>query len=442
MLVQAGLESKTPRRDRRGLRGGLPRRRSRGQHPAGARLPASDRAHPRDDRARRAPRGPAGLAYASTQGNLYYAVASFPGYGRLSGNTLDDLRAGTPGRGGAGQARSGRLRALEGGRDGPRPAAGRTDRWGEGFPGWHLECSAMARRYLGDRFDIHTGGIDNVFPHHEDEIAQSAPLVGGRPRRLWVHGEHLLMGGRKMAKSAGNFQRVTELVERGLDPLAFRYLVLTSRYARKLNYTDASVDAAAAALESLRAGSALGPPPIRRAVGGPGRRSGPRLPAIDRQGSPRPWPGSVGRRTSRSESCARAIGAAVARGSGTPRPVRGRARRRPRPADRAGRRPRDPPGRPRAPTSAAGWSSTPIAVLGLDLDRRGRMDGRRSGSSPDRTRSRPMSGARRGPPRLGRLVIAPAADALRASARATMAGTSPTRPTGRASSLAEGIRAL
>ena len=92
----------------------------------------------------------------------------------------------------------------------------------------------MARRYLGDHFDLHTGGIDNVFPHHEDEIAQSAPLVGGPPARLWVHGEHLLMSGRKMAKSAGNFQRVTELVDRGLDPLAFRYLALTSRYGRKL----------------------------------------------------------------------------------------------------------------------------------------------------------------------------------------------------------------
>jgi cysteinyl-tRNA synthetase len=120
----------------------------------------------------------------------------------------------------------------------------------------------MARRYLGDRFDLHTGGIDNVFPHHEDEIAQSEPLVGGPPATAWVHGEHLLMAGRKMAKSAGNFQRVTELAERGLDPLAFRYLTLTSRYGRKLNYSETSLDAAAAGLASLRARFAgLGPPP-------------------------------------------------------------------------------------------------------------------------------------------------------------------------------------
>ena len=203
----------------------------------------------------------AGHAYVSEAGNVYYAVASYPAYGQLSGNTLDDLRAGHRG-------------AVEPDKRDPADFAlwkaageGRTlkwpsPRWGEGFPGWHLECSAMARRYLGDRFDLHTGGIDNVFPHHEDEIAQSAPLVGGPPARLWVHGEHLLMAGRKMAKSAGNFQRVTELAERGLDPLAFRYLALTSRYGRKLNYSDTSLDAAATALGSLRSRlAALGPPP-------------------------------------------------------------------------------------------------------------------------------------------------------------------------------------
>jgi cysteinyl-tRNA synthetase len=124
----------------------------------------------------------------------------------------------------------------------------------------------MAMRYLGPRFDIHTGGIDNVFPHHEDEIAQSTPISGEIPARHWVHGEFLNMDGRKMAKSAGNFQRVTELSDRGIDPLAFRYLVLTSRYSRKLEYSDRSIAAAAAALESLRAAlRSLGPPP----TGGP-----------------------------------------------------------------------------------------------------------------------------------------------------------------------------
>jgi cysteinyl-tRNA synthetase len=200
-------------------------------------------------------------AYATPEGNVYYDVGRFEGYGRLSGNTLADLRAGHRGD-------------IELDKRDPADFAlwksagpGRllkwpTSRWGEGFPGWHVECSAMAMRYLGPQFDIHTGGIDNVFPHHEDEIAQSTPIVGDVPARHWVHGQFLLMDGRKMAKSAGNFQRVTELVDRGLDPLALRYLFLTSRYSRKLEYSDRSIEAASAALGSLRAGlRALGRPP-------------------------------------------------------------------------------------------------------------------------------------------------------------------------------------
>jgi cysteinyl-tRNA synthetase len=203
----------------------------------------------------------AGHAYETPTGNVYYSVASYDAYGQLSRNSLDDLRAGHRGEiepDKRDPADFALWRAAGPHRDLRWP----TDRWGEGFPGWHLECSAMARRYLGDRFDLHTGGIDNIFPHHEDEIAQSAPIVGGPPARVWVHGEHLLMSGRKMAKSAGNFQRVTELAARGTDPLALRYLAMTSRYGRKLNYSDTSIDAAAAALRSLRASvRRLGPPP-------------------------------------------------------------------------------------------------------------------------------------------------------------------------------------
>jgi cysteinyl-tRNA synthetase len=202
-----------------------------------------------------------GHAYQTPEGNVYYSVSSFPGYGQLSGNSLDDLRAGHRGDVEPDKRDPADFALWKAAGEG-RALKWPTDRWGEGYPGWHLECSAMARRYLGDRFDLHTGGIDNVFPHHEDEIAQSAPLVGGPPATVWVHGEHLLMAGRKMAKSAGNFQRVTELADRGLDPLAFRYLALTSRYGRKLNYSDESLDAAAAGLASLRNRlAALGPPP-------------------------------------------------------------------------------------------------------------------------------------------------------------------------------------
>ena len=203
----------------------------------------------------------AGYAYASSAGNVYYAVGAFEDYGRLSGNSLDELRAGHRGEVEPDKRDPADFALWKAAGDG-RILKWPTPRWGDGYPGWHLECSAMAMRYLGDRFDIHTGGIDNVFPHHEDEIAQSAPLVGGPPANHWVHGEFLLMSGRKMAKSAGNFQRVTELSDRGIDPLALRYLAMTARYSHKLDYSDDSIRAAAVALSSLRSRlHSLGPPP-------------------------------------------------------------------------------------------------------------------------------------------------------------------------------------
>jgi cysteinyl-tRNA synthetase len=202
-----------------------------------------------------------GHAYVSPSGNLYYAVATYAAYGALSGNTLDALRAGHRGEVEPDKREPADFALWKvAGHD--RELAWDSPRWGRGFPGWHLECSAMALRHLGPRFDIHTGGEDNVFPHHEDEIAQSAPLVGGPPAGLWVHGAHLLMSGRKMAKSAGNFQRITELADAGVEALAFRYLCLTARYGRRLDYSDASLVAAASGLASLReALRRLGPPP-------------------------------------------------------------------------------------------------------------------------------------------------------------------------------------
>jgi cysteinyl-tRNA synthetase len=193
----------------------------------------------------------AGHAYVTQEGNVYYAVSSFPGYGQLSGNDPDDLRAGH--RGGVEPDKRDAADFALWKAAGPNRVLRWPSPWGEGSPGWHLECSAMALRHLGPRFDIHTGGVDNVFPHHEDEIAQSAPLVGGPPARIWVHGEHLLMSGRKMAKSSGNIERITDLAERGVDPLAFRYLALTVRYRHKLGYSRASIEAAARGLAALRA---------------------------------------------------------------------------------------------------------------------------------------------------------------------------------------------
>jgi cysteinyl-tRNA synthetase len=225
-----------------------------------------------------------GHAYVTEAGNVYYSVSTFPSYGALSGNSLDELRAGHRTEGATeGDKRDpadfALWKAAEPGRELRWPSP-----WGDGFPGWHLECSAMALRLLGPTFDIHTGGEDNVFPHHEDEIAQSAPVVGGVPARAWVHGAHVLMSGRKMAKSAGNFKRITELVDAGTDPLAFRYLCLTARYARKLNLSPGSLAGAAAGLISMRDGiAALGSAPtegpwaspaLLRATGSPARPAG------------------------------------------------------------------------------------------------------------------------------------------------------------------------
>jgi cysteinyl-tRNA synthetase len=253
MLVRHS--TKTPPRSRQ-PRGGLPRRRGAGQHPPAHAFPG-DRA---SEMVSLAEALEDALRVQTARQRLLRG-RRVRGLQAVSGNTLADLRAGHRGD-------------VEPDKRDPADFAlwkaagpGRllkwpTARWGEGFPGWHIECSAMAMRYLGPRFDIHTGGIDNVFPHHEDEIAQSTPIVGDIPARHWVHGEFLLMDGKKMAKSAGNFQRVTEVVAGGLDPLAFRYLVLTSRYGRKLEYSDRSLAAAGAALASLRAGlRSLGAPP-------------------------------------------------------------------------------------------------------------------------------------------------------------------------------------
>ncbi|MGE5170331.1 MAG: cysteine--tRNA ligase [Rudaea sp.] len=125
--------------------------------------------------------------------------------------------------------------------------------WGKGFPGWHIECSAMAQRYLGDYFDIHCGGEDHIPVHHTNEIAQTEARVGTRLANFWMHGYFLLANDAKMAKSAGEFLRLGALVERGYDPLAYRYLCLTGHYRTQLNFTWEAQDAAATGLARMRA---------------------------------------------------------------------------------------------------------------------------------------------------------------------------------------------
>ncbi len=195
-----------------------------------------------------------GLAYA-VDGNVYYDVSRFPDYGQLSGNTVENLRAGGHGR---------QQMEIAEDKDAPEDFAlwkhGDASRqmnwpspWGLGFPGWHIECSAMSTKYLGEQFDIHTGGIDLVFPHHEDEIAQSEGVSGKQPVQVWVHNEFLIFSNLKMSRSKGNVVLVSTLKERGIDPMAYRYLLLTAHYRSKLNFTDESITAAQNGLNNLRA---------------------------------------------------------------------------------------------------------------------------------------------------------------------------------------------
>ena len=183
-------------------------------------------------------------------GTVYYDIASFPAYGKLSRNTTDKLLAGSRGEVDQRKHHPGDFTLWKGAGEHrlqvwPSP-------WGPGFPGWHIECSAMSMSLLGDRFDIHTGGADNVFPHHEAEIAQSEGVTGHRVVSSWMHGGLLLLAGARMAKSAGNFFRISELEEQGLDPLAFRYLALQAKYRTKLNFSTDGLAGADRALSQLR----------------------------------------------------------------------------------------------------------------------------------------------------------------------------------------------
>ncbi len=183
-------------------------------------------------------------------GTVYYDIASFPAYGKLSRNSTDKLLAGARGEVDPRKRHPGDFTLWK--------AAGEhrlqvwPSPWGPGFPGWHIECSAMSMSLLGDRFDIHTGGADNVFPHHEAEIAQSEGTTGHRVVTCWMHGGLLLLGGARMAKSAGNFFRVSELEDQGFDPLAFRYLALQAKYRTKLDFSTDGLAGADRALRQLR----------------------------------------------------------------------------------------------------------------------------------------------------------------------------------------------
>ena len=190
-----------------------------------------------------------GFTYVS-DGSVYFRISSFPSYGKLSHNDFSGIRAGA------------RVDVDEYDKDDARdfvlwkaqkdgePA------WdepiGKGRPGWHIECSVMAMKYLGETLDIHTGGVDLTFPHHENEIAQSEALTGKPFVRYWLHSEHLSVDGQKMSKSLGNFYTLRDLVAKGYSPESVRYLLASVPYRKKLNFTFEGLKAAATSIDRLR----------------------------------------------------------------------------------------------------------------------------------------------------------------------------------------------
>lgn len=190
-----------------------------------------------------------GYAYEKN-GAVYFEVDKFKNYGRLSGNTLENLIAG---------------KRVEIHPDKKKPydfALWKYDPkhimkwhspWSEGFPGWHIECSVMAMKYLGETIDIHTGGEDNLFPHHESEIAQAEALTGKKFVNFWLHVKHLLVNGQKMSKSLGNFYTVNEILEKGYHPIVLRYFLLSGHYRQNLNFTFDALESAREAVSRLYA---------------------------------------------------------------------------------------------------------------------------------------------------------------------------------------------
>ena len=192
------------------------------------------------------------FAYVGEDDSVYFSAEKFESYGELSGNRLDALKPG---------------HRYEYSEDGAKKfhadwalwkaAGNRTEMiwqtpWGSGFPGWHIECSAMSLHYLEGHVDLHIGGIDLRFPHHENERAQSNPLVDGEAVDLWLHGEHLLFEGRKMSKSTGNVVLLRDVIAKGIDPLAVRFCFLENRYRSQMDLSWQSIGAAFSTLQRWR----------------------------------------------------------------------------------------------------------------------------------------------------------------------------------------------
>ena len=193
-----------------------------------------------------------GYAYRGEDGSIYYAICKFPDYGKLSKIKPAQLKVGA------------RVSQDEYAKEEAQDFA-LWKAWtpedgdvfwetelGKGRPGWHIECSAMSMKYLGETFDIHCGGVDNMFPHHENEIAQSEAATGKKFVNYWLHNEYLLVEGKKMAKRFGNFYTLRDLVSKGYDPIAIRYLLMSTHYRQQFNFTFEGLESAKGAVDRLR----------------------------------------------------------------------------------------------------------------------------------------------------------------------------------------------
>jgi cysteinyl-tRNA synthetase len=192
-----------------------------------------------------------GYAYKGEDGSIYYDISKFKDYGKLANIKVENLKLGA------------RVKVDEYGKDEAQDFA-LWKTWneedgdvfwktpfGKGRPGWHIECSAMSMKYLGETLDIHCGGVDNMFPHHENEIAQSEAATGKKFVNYWLHNEHLLIEGRRMAKSLGNYYTVRDLTAKGYDPKAIRYLLLATHYRQQVNFTLEGLEAAKNTVDRL-----------------------------------------------------------------------------------------------------------------------------------------------------------------------------------------------
>jgi len=189
-----------------------------------------------------------GLAY-EIDGNYYYSISKFPDYGKLAHIDTRDLRPGARVATDEYEKESVSDFALWKAWDEKDGQVFWETKLGKGRPGWHLECSVMSMKYLGETFDIHTGGVDNIFPHHENEIAQSEGATGKTFVNYWLHSEHLIVDGRKMSKSLNNFYTLREVLDKGYNALAVRYTLLATHYRQQLNFTFDGINAARNALE-------------------------------------------------------------------------------------------------------------------------------------------------------------------------------------------------